>query len=287
MGVLGGVGSGCARSAGACRRRAVRWQSRRRLVRGTPSAWLIAAVVVALPADATRAAVTAGESAVGRAGDRHPAGCARARRRADRRAAWRLLGRRPQQLHAWCWRRRAYPRSRSATGRSSRRRWPGSGAGCSAGGSPTCCWSGAGGRSPWRAAVPGAARRTVASMLTRQRRLVARSARAARAGARVRGLDGDVQRDLPTAGRGRRPAHQRRRRHGHRVAGRACHAGRGAPSRAVPGVQAVEPLQHRFAYVGNRPAGPLRRRPGHDRRGRPRCRTPTSRARTAARRWPA
>ena len=60
-----------------------------------------------------------------------------------------------------------------------------------------------------------------------------------------------VQRDLPAAGRGRRPADQRRRRH--RAPSRpAPRSGRRPPRRSprVPGVASVEPLQHRFAYVG-------------------------------------
>ena len=107
-----------------------------------------------------------------------------------------------------------------------------------------------------RAVVAGAARPlsgplagTVAASMARQRRL-ARGVALVALTLCVRGRDRGVQRHLPCASRGRRPAHQRRRRDRHRATGRRRRPDRGAKLARMPGVQSVEPLQHRFAYVG-------------------------------------
>ena len=108
---------------------------------------------------------------------------------------------------------------------------------------------------------------TVASILYRRRRVVARSAVLLGPGAVLRGVHGDVQRHLPAAGRGRRQADQRRRRHRHRITRRARRAGRGrrAGRRAggAGGRAGAAPLRLRR----RRPAGRLRGAAGHDHRG--------------------
>ena len=63
------------------------------------------------------------------------------------------------------------------------------------------------------------------------------------------GLDRDLQRDLPGAGTRRRRTHERGRRDRDRHSGRGS-AGQIDAIAQLPGVQAVEPMQHRFAYVG-------------------------------------
>ena len=134
-----------------------------------------------------------------------------------------------------------------------RRCWPGSAPGCSPTGSPTLAAARAGaGRSRARCdPLAGALAATVAATMSRQRRLLARAVALVALDRRVRRLDRGLQRHLPAAGRGRRAAHQRRRRHRHRVARRERRPRRRrAGSPALPGVRSVEPLQHRFAYVG-------------------------------------
>ena len=124
----------------------------------------------------------------------------------------------------------------------------------------------------WRARCarsPASSSPTVAATMGRQRRLLAGAVALVALTARVRRLDRGLQRDLPAAGRGRRAADQRRRRDGHRVARRAA-SGRAA-RRALAAVAGV--AQRRAAAAPlrlrrRRPAGPLRRAPADDRRGR-------------------
>ena len=66
----------------------------------------------------------------------------------------------------------------------------------------------------------------------------------------VRRVDRGVQRDLPAAGRGGRPADQRCRRDRHARAWDRHRSRAAAGLAATPGVRNVEPIQHRFAYVG-------------------------------------
>ena len=92
---------------------------------------------------------------------------------------------------------------------------------------------------------------TVAATMGRQRRLLARALTLVALTVAFAGLDRGLQLHLRAAGGGRRPAHQRRRRHRHRVARRrASGRSEAAQLAARPRRRAVEPLQHRFAYVG-------------------------------------
>ena len=89
--------------------------------------------------------------------------------------------------------------------------------------------------------------------MTRQRRqLAGRAPRARRAGRDVRGVDGCIQRNLQTAGGGRCST----RSNGADVVvvepSGANVGPKGAAQLArISGVRTVEPLQHRFAYIGS------------------------------------
>ena len=121
------------------------------------------------------------------------------------------------------------------------------------------------GRGPARPRLARARRRVDARAAAPGRRALDR---AARPRPRLRLLDRHLQRDVPTAGRGRRSAHQRRRRHGHRT-GRSQRApvvrrpARRRPRRPRGRADAA-PVRLRR----QRPPGPLRHRlvepdPGH------------------------
>ena len=266
VGVVGAAGRARASPRRSARARSARPASARR----PPSAllgWAPAAALAglrrrrarpsSLPAwrDLRRATVTAAgaRSTAPRRG-RHPGGPGRA----GRRGCWPrggagVLADQPATATRWCWPPRACRPSRCHY-------WAFAG--------PALLWLGAG-LLAWRLAdlVPAAAagaagrRRCARSpagwprpsprCMSRQRRPAGPVRRAARAGARLRRLDGDVQRHLPAAGRGRRAADQRRRRHGHRAARRRRRPRRRRRARrGARACAAVEPLQHRFAYVG-------------------------------------
>ena len=99
-----------------------------------------------------------------------------------------------------------------------------------------------------------------------------------------------LQHDVRRAGARRRAAYERRRRRRHDRGGSGLPAGPADAVRGLPGVAAGQPMQHRFAYVGNDLQdlyGDRRRRRSVRRR---RCRTRSSPGGNAAadarRRWP-
>ena len=185
------------------------------------------------------------------------------------RAPRSSTGRRRGTATSSCSRPRASRRSRSTGTRCWRRCSAGSAPACSPTGSRTSC-SRAAARPLARALRPvaGELSPTVAATMGRQRRLLARTVALVALDGRVRRLHRDLQLHLQAAGRGRRPADERCRRDGHRVARRERRPGRRprGSRRAGRGERraAAAPLRLRR----RRPAGPLRRAPAHDRRGR-------------------
>ena len=220
---------------------------------------------------ARRSPSPASAAQVGRARPRAVVGALRPRLRRARRRRRSSTGRRRATATSSCSRPRASRRSRSTGTRCSRPCSAGSAPACSPTGSPTS--SLARGRAPLGARCcgrsPASSSPTVAATMGRQRRLLARRGRAGRARPPRSRLDRRLQLDLPAAGRGRRAADQRRRRD-RRPSRPARASGRRAPrsSPSVPGVRSVEPLQHRFAYVGADLQDLYGVRPADDRRGR-------------------
>ena len=244
----------------------------------------IAAASIALPAwrDARSLTVAGQRRQVGREG-RAPWWARYGLDVAALRWAASCSGRRRAAATTSCSPPRACRRSRSTGTRCWPRCWAGSAPGCWPTASPTSCSRAAGRR--WR----GCCARSPASSRRPSPRRWAASAgcwpRAVTLVALTRGLrrlDRGLQRHLPAAGRGRRAADQRRRRHRHRVARRERRARRAA-ARLAAGRRraqrraAAAPLRLRR----RRPAGPLRRPPGRRSAPPASCRTPGSQGGTA------
>ena len=182
-----------------------------------------------------RALTVAGQRAAGRPPrPRAVVGALRPRLRRARRRRRSSTGRRRATATSSCSRPRACRRSRSTGTRCSRPCSAGSAPACSPTGSPTSSSPAAARR--WRALL-----RPLAGELVADRRgddgppaAAARPRRrAGRADRRVRRLDRGVQLHLPAAGRGRRAADQRRRRHRHRVARASTSGPQGAAQLAA------------------------------------------------------
>ena len=269
VGVLGGAGSASAsRPVDSVRATSWPWVDRRRGAAGTGRS---PALVVALPA--------ARDLQVAHARPRRPpgrrsaagrSGCASGSTSRSSRSAWRSSGPQGRTSTPWCSPPKACPRSRSATGRSWPRHCLAGRRPARAGGSPTRCWSAGDGWSPSWPPRPWPARSR---------------AHGQRHAERQRRAGGPIRRSC-SHWRSRSPSRPPPSTRPTSSRPRSTPSSPTAPTSPSPSPRAPTPGPADAAAAGvrrrgpgrraaaapvrlrrERPAGPLRDRPGHDRAG--------------------